>query len=116
MKMGIGGSCEGSYTVEAAFVMSLILYVMVFLIQTAYSECRQAVGTMRLQEMVEILRHQEEDGPAALSKDGAAYRLRAEKGGGSVMGHAEGASWSLDIKSGIYEPEEFMRLLTLIQE
>lgn len=113
---GLRRSCEGSYSVEAAFVMGVVLFAMVALIQTAYAQCRQTTGRMRLQEMVEVLRHRESEAGDSLMLEAAAYQLQAKKGQFKVKGRAEGDNWSLEIESDRYEPEEFMRLLTLIQE
>lgn len=107
---------EGSYTVEATFVMGVILLAMAALIQTAYAQCRQVTGNMRLQEMVEVLRHRESEMEDSLLVDAVPYRIQATKGALKVKGRVEGEGWSLDIESNLYEPEEFMRLLTLIQE
>lgn len=113
---GLRKSCEGSYTVEATFVMGVILFAMAALIRTGYGQCRQTTGNMRLQEMVEVLRHRESEAGDILRLDAAAYHLQAKKGQFKVKGRVEGGNWSLDIESDRYEPEEFMRLLTLIQE
>lgn len=111
-----GKKYAGSYTVEASFVMAVVLCSMISLIQFAYRQCRQANGSMRLQEMVEVLRHRESLPGEALSADSVPYRIEVKRGFAKVNGRVEGDHWSLDIESGIYEPEEFMRLLTLIQE
>lgn len=116
---GSGWRCrryEASYTVEASFIMAIVLFTMVSLIQFAYRQCRQTNGNMRLEEMVEVLRHRETIPGDSLSVDTVPYQIEAERGLLTVSGHVSGDGWSLNIESGIYEPEEFMRLLTLIQE
>lgn len=107
---------EGSYTVEATFVMGVILFAMVTIIRTAYVQCRQVTGNMRLQEMVEVLRHRESKVGDSLFIDAVPYKIGAKKELLSVKGRVEGENWSLILESGLNEPEEFMRLLTLIQE
>lgn len=111
-----GKTYEASYTVEASFIMAIVLFAMVSLIQFTYRQCRQTTGSMRLQEMVEVLRHRESGPGDSLSVDAVPYQIKAKRGLLAVNGHAKGESWNLQIESKIYEPEEFMRLLTLIQE
>lgn len=107
---------EGSFTVEATFVMGMVLFVMVSLIQTAYGQCRQVTGKMRLQEMVEVLRYRESEVGDVLSVDVVPYKLYVRKELLAVKGRVVGENWRLVIESSRNEPEEFMRFLTLIQE
>lgn len=111
-----GKRYKASYTVEASFIMAIVLSVMVSLIQFAYRQCRQTNGNMRLQEMVEVLRHRETMPGDSLALDTVPYQIEVERGMSRVSGRVEGGNWSLSIESNIYEPEEFMRLLTLVQE
>ena len=116
MKKRSGKKYETSYTVEASFIMAVVLFAMVSLIQFTYRQCRQTTGNMRLQELVEVLRHRESAPGDSLSAGGLTYQIEAKRGLLNVSGSVKGENWSLYIESGIYEPEEFMRLLTLIQE
>lgn len=116
MRKQTGKKYEASYTVEASFIMAIVLFTMASLIQFTYRQCRQTTGNMRLQEMVEVLRHRETAPGDTLSVDGGPYQIEAKRGLLNVRGHVKGENWNLYIESGIYEPEEFMRLLTLIQE
>lgn len=114
--MAGSGSLDGSYTVEMSVVMAVILLTSAVLIQTAYRQCRQATGMMRMHHMVEVLRHGEEDSPDTLTVGGSAYRIEAERSGSEVDGILEGDGWSRAIRQSVYEPEAFMRMLTLIEE
>lgn len=105
----------GSYTVEATLVMSIVLFTMAAFIRFGYQQCRQATGTMRLHEMVEIMRHQEK-GEEQRSINASAYQIYAEKKGSQVKGTIQGDGWKLTIENRVFEPEEFIRKLTLLPE
>lgn len=107
---------SGSYTVEAALVMSVVLFSIVALIQFAYLQCRQTVGIMRLQCMVEILRHQEDESETQITSGSESYKLQVVKYGNLIQGSVRGDGWGLDIESRIFEPEEFIRMLALMTE
>lgn len=47
----------GSYTIEAAFVMALVLWAVLFSVQAAYRLRDETVGAMVLQGASEYLRH-----------------------------------------------------------
>ena len=51
---------KGSYTVEAAFVMALVLWAVLFSVQAAYRLRGETVGAMALHGAAEYLRHGEE--------------------------------------------------------
>lgn len=107
---------EGSYAVEASVVMAVILLALAVLIQTAFRQCRQVTGMMRMHQMVELLRHGEEDSADTLTVGGSAYRIEAGRSGSRAEGTLTGDGWSRGIRQGVFEPEAFMRMLTLIEE
>lgn len=106
---------SGSYTVEAAFVMSAVLLVMSALIRFAYLQCRQTTGVMRLHEMVEIMAHREQ-GEERWNLDSAAYEIYVERKGGRIEGRILGDGWERTIQSRVFEPEEWIRKSTLLPE
>lgn len=107
---------SGSYTVEAALVMSIVLFSIAALIQFAYLQCGQTVGIMRLQRMVELLRHQEDESEAQITSGSESYKLQVKKYGNLIQGSVRGDGWGLEIESRIFAPEEFIRMLTLMPE
>lgn len=107
---------EGSYSVEAAVIMAVFLFSMALLIQTCYRQCRKTNGIMQMHRMTETLRHREtEAGDFLLSASGS-YRIEVRRKTAGVEGNVTGDGWSFSIESRIFEPEEFMRMLTLIEE
>lgn len=121
----------GSYTIEAAFVMALVLWAVLFSVQAAYRLRDETVGAMALQGASEYLRHGEE----ITSEEAAAYAERLagrpfswsgykfiieEKRtalmGRSVSASGEGGTWSLSIHQNEYDPENFLRMCSLLNQ
>lgn len=107
---------EGSYTIEATVIMAVVLFSMVTLLQAAYSQCRRVNGTMRMHGMIERLRYKESESDEVLSLDSQAYQIEVKRHKSHVEGLVLGDDWSLSIENQVFEPEEFMRMLTLIEE
>lgn len=103
---------KGSYTVEAAIVMSIVLLVLGALIQTAFRWSGDAVGMMRLHEAEEYLRYHREAEKIRLSWP----KVEAELKGRTVTGRYYGKKTEVQMEAGIYEPEEFIRMISLIVE
>lgn len=97
------GCLSASYTVEAAYVMTIVLLSMLLLIRTAYERCRENTEMMRLHQMVEYVRCQE-DG----QQRGGALRK-----GDKVYGTMESGGRHREIEAGVHEPENRMRMLTI---
>lgn len=121
------GYLNGSYTVEASFIMSLILFVMLTLIQSAYRLRDETVSVMVLQEMTEIIRHDEENlGMAeykgiAAKKAGHMFSFSEVKFDfqpvlSRVNSSVKGGDWGMELQMGKFLPEEFMRMMTLAEE
>lgn len=66
--------------------------------------------------MVEILRHEEEEDADTLTVDGVPYKIQVERKGNRVSAVVQGDGWSHSISQTVFEPEAFMRMLTLVQE
>ena len=122
---------NGSYTIEAAFVMAIILFALMVTIQSAYRLRDEVVGSMALAESVQRLRHNETESLTDASKwavrragtpfswNGYQYEMR-ESGnlitGRSVTGTGRGGDWELEMKARVFDPENFLRMLTLINQ
>lgn len=117
---------EGSYTVEAAWVMSVVLLAIVSVIRFAYGVHDESVGSMVLQEAVEVLRHgeeadQEEVRRIGLDKAGRmysfeSYGLELDLGKRKVRGHATGGRWGLEVEQDVFNPEGFLRMWALLEQ
>lgn len=94
--------------------MTTVLLIMSALIRFAYTQCQKTTAILRLHTAVEALRHREED--TFLQMDSGSCRFRVEKEDKKVVGHVSGADWNMTIESRIFEPEEFLRLLTMLPE
>lgn len=122
---------SGSYTVEAAFVMAIVLWALLFSIQAAYRLRDEVAGSMALGESVERLRHNEtelqEDADLWASRRAGRpfswkhYEFQVSISGNPVTGrkvkaYGAGGSWKLELEQGVFDPENFLRLLTLMNQ
>lgn len=120
----------GSYTVEMAYIMAVFCLVMVVLIGQAYRLHDETKSGMELQEAVELVRHDEDDRTQELaqeveartgllfSMDSTGLQIEKEAGqvSGGIFGERQGGPWGLEITSGIYEPEEFLRKIAALKQ
>lgn len=104
-------SLPASCTVEASYVMAIVILSLALLIRTAYEQCRETTGVMRLQHIVEFVRCQEDGQQKEFSfQDISGNALRKVD---TVYGTAAGSDWKKEIESDVYEPENRMRMLTI---
>ena len=120
----------GSYTIETVWVMAVFCLVMVVLVQQAYRLHDETKNGMSLQEAVELVRHDEDERGEelvneakgrlglVLSMDGVALEVEQgkKKAVGNISGREKGGKWNLEISSGVYEPEEFLRKLAALKQ
>lgn len=102
---------KASYTVEASYVMAIVLMSLAALIGAACRQSQEETATMRLQHMVELMRSQEEEDERTF--EGAAWSGNARREGNKVVGSVSGDGWSKEIEVKIHEPEDMMRMLTI---
>jgi len=122
---------NGSYTVEAAFVMAVILFALMISIQSAYRLRDEVAGAMALAESVQRLRHNETESPEdasnwAIHRAGVPfswkeYRFELNMTGNSltgkrIKGTGMGGKWRLQLEHRVFDPENFLRKLTLISQ
>ncbi len=127
----MSGRLRGSFTVEAAFVMAIVLWALLFSIQEAYRLRDEIVGAMALEESVERLRHnetelQEEAVLWASRRAGRPFSWKKYEfqlsisgdllTGRKVKASGTGESWKLELEQGVFDPENFLRLLTLMNQ
>lgn len=125
------GRLKGSYTVEAAFVMAVVLWVLLVSIQAGYRLRDQTVGSMAFAEAAQRLRHneteqQEEALSWAAKRAGQPFSCRQYDfsielsgnpiTGQSVKGSVGAGSWEMEFKQGVFDPEDFLRRLTLFDQ
>lgn len=105
--------------------MAILLWVMVSLIQSAYYLHDKTVGAMLLQESIEICRQDESLRDTAdiveetIARGGhplsfSAYSISLDRGNHQVTGESSGNKWKLKIKINQYDPEQFLRMSTLV--
>lgn len=125
------GRLRASYTVEAAIVMAILLWAVVFSIQAAYRLRDEVTGAMALSETVERLRHnesgqEEEAAEWAARRAGTPFSWKGYEFGFNVSGNpltgkkvkasGKGGRWSLEIEEVIFDPENFLRLISLWEQ
>lgn len=88
----------GSYTVEAAGVMAVVLLTIMILLNQAFHMRAEAVGVFTVHETVERDRH--------------ALEYMNEK---NINRKNSGMRWSLDLTVPVFRPEESLRLWSLME-
>lgn len=88
---------KGSCTVEAVYIMSTTLFALATVFSAAFHLKDKTQDIMKLHTQVEFLRHQEE------FQDNKVTRLAAGNG------------WQLEITASVYDPETWMRMISLIE-
>ncbi len=122
---------SGSFTVEAAFVMTIVLWALLFSIQAAYGVRDETVGAMALQEAVQRLRHNESELPeqaVAWAEKRAGkpfswerYEFQLSTSGNLITGKkvdaaAAGGRFKLSLEQKVFDPENFLRMMTLTNQ
>lgn len=112
----------GSYTVEAAMVMPIVLLVILQIIKGAFFLHDQVRGAMVLQESIEQIRRGEwDDELAEIQQQGnkksaplfylSDYKIELERLGPVYGGTATSKLWKKEITIRGFHPEEFLRLV-----
>ncbi len=102
--------CSASITVEASYIMGMVILVMAVLIRTAYFQCQKTVETMRLHYIVECLRSRE-DKQIKILPHGQAERTLEQ-----VEGYIDTGTWKKEITAGVYEPERILRNMAAFEK
>lgn len=109
-----GHGLSASYTVEASYVMAVVILSLALLIRTAYGRYLEAVGIMRLHHIVEFMRGQEKSEQRDFSvTDGTGNVVRKKD---KVLGNVSGGTWKKEISAGVHRPEDWMRMLTIFDK
>lgn len=125
---------KGSYTIEAAVIMSIFCFMMAAVIHQAYGLHDKTVGKMALHERVEQARRlspwEREQGLAEIERQAVKrrtvqfsfkdFRLQLGKQPGRVVGKSEAkmpsGQWNIQIEAGIFEPEAFLRKTEAVKQ
>lgn len=100
---------SASLTVEASYVMSIIILALVILVRTAYMRCGKTAEVMRLHCAVEQLRYREEEQKKIFSCG------QAQRKGSQAEGYIDRGTWKKEIAAKICEPEEFLRRIAAFE-
>lgn len=122
---------RGSYTVEAAFVMAVVLWAIMVSIQAAYCLRDETAGAMALQEAVLQLSHGEDMEPEEAAARGMEragqpfswedYEFQMKVRGNVLTGRkieaiGRGGSWKLELEQKVFDPENFLRMISLLDQ
>lgn len=112
---------KASYTIEAAYVMAILIFSLSAMILSAYRIHDETAGAMAVQESVEKLRHiedREKDRDIGIRRVYLKneYNIETKVTGKNITGKGKGASWKLEIQTKRYEPKEFLRLFSIAEE
>lgn len=98
-----------SLTVEASYVMAMVILALAVLIRTAYGQWARTTEVMKLHWRVEQLRYQEEDQERSLGHG------QVTRESGKVEGYVQTPGWEKAISAGVHEPEEALRIITVFE-
>ncbi len=90
---------RAGYTVEAAGVMSAVLFTIMIILRAAFMLQAEVSGIMNVHRQVEAERH------AIASQD----EKKVEKSG-------QGNGWSITISSPVFRPEASLRLWSIVED
>lgn len=98
-----------SITVEAAYVMVMVILALTIMIQAAYGQCKKTTEVMKLHYIVEQVRHQEEKKNCILPHG------QVSCNSGQVKGYIHTEAWEKEIVVQVHEPEELLRKMTILE-
>lgn len=121
---------KASITIEAAYVMAILLFAIVFALQFAYTQRDDTLQSMITHELLEEALHIEEDYADSDIDTTISYGTDRMYGMGSLsgseieiknsLGNIEATSNSgskeKSIKTGSFDPENWMRMVTSAKE
>ena len=108
----------GSYTVEAAWVLAVVVLTVASIIQFGYRLRGQTVAGIMLQEAVEVARHEKTLEAKDVERlfSGTSVVVSLDENGGAVEGKAKFGRWELEIEGHRFQPEAFLRKVTLLEQ
>jgi hypothetical protein len=111
---------KGSYTIEAAVIMSVCCFMMAGMIQHTYQIYDEVTGKMVLHKTLEELRHlypEERKQKAGVFRD---FNIQLMEESDYVKGKAEAkrfnGRWRAEIEVKIFQPEEFLRKVEVVRK
>lgn len=125
---GGGREVSASFTVEAAFVMAIVLFVMGFVIKKSYILYDEVTGAMILEESLENTRYNEADAEMGkyFAKKGeqqgnprlwlGQYEIIITETDGWVKGGAGAGGWQTQIEMRRHDPKRFLRRIQALLE
>lgn len=116
---------KGSLTVEAAWIMAMVLLSISVMLQQASRIHDETKAAMGLHEAVEKSRHgsgKELDASASGAREHMGRlmffpdcSLAIKEKGQRIYGEGRGGKWKREIEAGRFRPETFLRKITLIE-
>lgn len=101
---------SASMTVEASYIMAIVILALAVLIRTAYLQCGKTVQVMHLHCAVEQLRSREGEDNKMLIHGQVERNLK------QVEGYTDGKTWRKEIVVDTYEPEEILRKIAVFEK
>lgn len=105
---------DASCTVEASYVMAMVIFLLAMLIKVSYGKCEEVTGSLRMHHAVYQLRGQEGGDRIEFTAgqwEGSVGREQNRLVGGAGNGKVE-----RKIEMPIHNPEEIMRKMTIVED
>lgn len=109
--------------------MAIVIWAVLFSIQAAYRLRDETVGVMALHTAAERLRHGETEEAGETAEVGKRlagqpfswkeYHFQMKRTGNTITGQrviadSDGGAWSITIEQAVSDPENFLRMITLL--
>lgn len=99
--------------------MGILIFAVAHGILWAYGVKNRTVGAMMLEEAAEWIRYDEETPLAAEAQAGMerlGFQLMVRESGNRIEGTVSGNGWKRELSMEKYQPEEFLRKISVIEE
>lgn len=120
-----GKTLNGSLTVEAAWIMAMVLLSISLMLQHGGRIHDETKAAMGLHEAVERGRHgsvQELESTVSAARNHLGRlmsfpdcSLTVKEKGRRIYGKGSGGTWEKEIDAGVFRPKTFLRRITLIE-
>ena len=105
------GGFQASYTVEASYIMAIVIFSLAFFISRAYDMCREEAAVMSLHHISEWLKGQTEESKRDVSF--SQWNGQVVRSDRKVNGILQGDGLKMEIELRVHKPEDMMRFLTI---
>lgn len=106
-----GNSLKAFLTIEISIIMGIVFLVICLMIRYSMLYSYEVVRTFQLHRLVERFGHQE-----VINFNNEKYGIRVHQEQNTIVGSIDGGNFVLEIERNYFQPEEWIRMLTLLEQ